>query len=111
MNGLYCEINVYNNNFWSKYLFIMWFLLGYLLVLILYMITFVELQPIIKIIQYYNLFMSFFIFIFIFSLPSSVNHNVNKTYKFLTSFSLKIDDLYKVPRNDKLSTLNKVNYN
>ena len=42
MNGLYCEINVYNNNFWSKYLFILWFLLGYLLVLILYMITFVK---------------------------------------------------------------------
>ena len=89
----------------------MWLTVGYENVLLLYMATFVPLHFVFRIISYYLFLLIFSIFIFIFSLPSSVNYNVNKTYKILNSLTLKIKSLSKIRRNDKLNIMNKVNFN
>ena len=108
LNNLYYEINVYNK-FWSKYLFIIWLIFGEVVILLLYMVTFVPLQIAMLLVFIYCIIFGVIFLGFIFSLPSSVNYNVNKSYKLFNSLIITINKLSQIQRNKKLKISIKVN--
>jgi len=82
-SSIYSEINQYNNNFWSKYLLTIWLLVGICIVVLLYIIIFIEMNIICRILLIYATGVQVLIFLFIINTTSSVNFEANKSYKLL----------------------------
>jgi len=80
LNAIYCEINEYNSNYWSKFLLIIWFTISSIIALLTFVVLFSEQNIIFKI------FLSFFaliftsILIFIINISSDVYNEANNSY-------------------------------
>ena len=103
-NFVYSEINEYNSTYWSKFLFIIWLLLGNLNVFIIYVITFITMPIFIRFSMMYFLSLYITMFLFILSITSSVNLEANKTYALLNSFILNFG------KTSKLHSKHIINY-
>jgi len=87
LNSIYSEINDYNNNYWSKFLFWVWTFLTLLINTLLYASLFGRMALALRI--FFIVAVTFFVFgfIFIINTVSSINFEANKSYKLLnTSF-------------------------
>ena len=85
-NVIYSGIDEYNSTYWSKFLLIIWFLLGNLNVFIIYVIIFVTMPIFIRFSMMYFFTLYTTMFLFILSIASSVNLEANKTYVLFNSF-------------------------
>jgi hypothetical protein len=83
LNAIYSEINEYNREFWSKYLLLIWFIFGFLIIFCSYFLFFAKLILILKLIIGYGFAFITLTFLFIISTASSVNYEANKIYKHL----------------------------
>ena len=84
-DSLYSEINEYNTTFWSKYLFVFWFIFGTFLVVLLFVIIFMEIIFILRLVFIYFIIIFGTSFLFIIFTASSVSYSVNNSYKTLNS--------------------------
>ena len=84
-DSLYSEINEYNTTFWSKFLFIIWTLLGTYTVFVVYIFLFGRLGSFVQIMFAYFLFFFLSLFLLIIFSTSSVTYCANKSYKTLNS--------------------------
>ena len=94
-DALYREINEYNTTYWSKFLIIIWSLLGALIVFVFYLLILGSFLFAIKITLSYYLIINCFMFVFILSISSSVNLEEKKSYKILSSFIVKYRSISK----------------
>ena len=85
-DALYREINEYNSTYWSKFLLIIWSLLGVTIIFLLYLVLFGSIPILIKISITYFLILYCIMHFFILSIASSVNNEANKSYKLFNSF-------------------------
>ena len=107
-DSLYSEINEYNTTFWSKFLFIIWTLLGTVSVFCLYVFLFGRLGSVAQIMVAY--FSTFFLFIFLVIIftTSSVTYCANKSYKILNSLIISYSKYNKHFYGTRISTQLKV---
>ena len=84
-DSLYSEINEYNTTYWSKFLFIIWTLLGTFTVFVIYIFIFGRLELVAQIMFAYFLLFFLSIFLLIIFSTSSVTYSANKSYKTLNS--------------------------
>ena len=97
-DSLYRELNEYNLTFFSKFILIIWSILGFIIINLIYLIIFGRIQILLKITVIYLFIFYTIMFLFILSIASSVNSESNKTYKLLNSFVIK----YNYNNNSKL---------
>jgi hypothetical protein len=81
LDAKYSELNEFDCNFWSKYLFSIWLIFVALVNFTLYVFLFTDLNIIYMLIAGYGSVLFILIFIFIISTASSVNYEANKIYK------------------------------
>ena len=87
-DSLYSEINEYNTTYWSKFLFIIWTLLGTFTVFVIYIFLFGRLELVAQIMFAYFLLFFLSIFLLIIFSTSSVTYCANKSYKTLNSLNI-----------------------
>ena len=87
-DSLLSEINEYNTTFWSKFLLLFWFSFGFNITLLLYVIIYLELPFIVRLIFIYALIVYIIIFFTIIFTASSVNYHLKKIYKTLNSMKI-----------------------
>ena len=108
-DSLYSEINEYNTTFWAKFLFSFWVTFGSFNVLFIYIILFVPLNFIIKLVEVYNMLLWLFCFLFVIFTASSVTYCANKSYKTLNSliisYSKHNKHLYYTRTSTKIKVL------
>ncbi len=85
LNLIYNEINEYNTSYWSKYLLSIWLFQGTVIINTLYFILFIPMLNICKYIFIWIEIVFIVTFLLIISTASSVNYEVNKSYKLLNS--------------------------
>ena len=86
LNDIYIEINEYDMNYWSKFLFVFWFTIEFIIVFLTFMSTFGKNQLFIRLlIGFYSLnFLS--LLLFIIHISSEIFIESNKTYNILYSY-------------------------
>ena len=96
LNKVYIEINDYNRNYWSIYLFWIWMLLTLIIVYGLYLSIFSKIF-IIKCMLIFGSIIATLCLILVIRSASSVNYEANKTYKLMFSlvFSKKRNNFSK----------------
>ena len=108
-DALYREIDEYNSTYWSKFLLIIWFLFGIIIILMIYIIIFSEIRMEIKIIIFYILFLYINMYLLILSIASSVNSEANKSYKLFNSLYIKFRKTTKLDKRRLTTNQMKVN--
>ena len=83
---LYREINEYNTTYWSKFLFSIWFCFGVFIVVLIYLLIFVNISIVIRILIFYFTILHSSLYLFIMTNASSLNSEANKSYKIFNSF-------------------------
>jgi uncharacterized membrane protein len=83
LNSIIWEINIYNNDLWSKYLLIVLLLVIIVLELALFQSIFGKMSFLFKIIWFYGSCLVFFLLIIVLNTASSVSFEANKCYKLL----------------------------
>jgi hypothetical protein len=81
LGPIFSEINIYNNDFWSKYLMIVLILVITALDLILFQSIFGKMSLFFKIILIYSSSILFLLLIVLINTASSVSFEANKSYK------------------------------
>ena len=107
-DSLYSEINEYNTTFWSKFLFIIWTLMGTFIVGLIYVFLFGTLGTVAQIMFAYFLLFFLLIFLLIIFTTSSVTYCANKSYKTLNSFNISYSKHNKHFYGTRISTQLKV---
>jgi hypothetical protein len=82
-NSIISEINIYNNDLWSKYLLIILLLVIIVLDLALLQSIFGKMSFFFKIIWFYGSCLAFFLLTILINTASSVSFEANKSYKLL----------------------------
>jgi hypothetical protein len=85
LNSIYAEIDDYNSNYWSKFLFIIWITFAAIINTGIYFILFIEMNSILKIIFIYFTIQFILIMVLIINTTASVNLEANKSYSLLNS--------------------------
>jgi hypothetical protein len=83
LDAKYCELNQLNDEFWSKFLLLIWLIFGTLTVFDLYVLIFTELNIFLRSIIFYTFIILSLLFLLIINAASSVNYSANKVYKLL----------------------------
>ena len=87
IDKLCAEINDYNSTYWCKYLALVWFIIGLIAVSVLYVVTFLDLSPIPKLILIYALLFLVINITVIMMCASAISFNFGKLY-------VKLNHLY-----------------
>jgi hypothetical protein len=87
--SIYSEINSYNNNYWAKFWFWFYFLNIVLICILLFPIIYVKLNFILNLLFIYTIITLIFIILFFINTASMICYEVNKSYKYLNSTSIK----------------------
>jgi len=95
LSSIYSEINEYNSNYWSKYFLTIWLIFGFCIVVSLYVIIFIGMNIICRIVLIYAIGTLVLIFLFIINTASSVNLEANKSYKLLNSLMVSLNKPHK----------------
>jgi hypothetical protein len=96
LNLIYSEIEDYNQNYWSKYLFWVWILLSTIINMFLYLAIFAKVNFIFRFVFIYGSIVFIFTLILIINSASSVHLEVNKSYQLIYSLvSIKRKLIYK----------------
>jgi hypothetical protein len=85
LDSIYEEIDDYNSNYWSKFLFIIWITFAAIINTGIYFILFIEMNSILKIIFIYFTIQTILILLLIINTTASVNSKANKSYSILNS--------------------------
>jgi hypothetical protein len=85
LDSIYEEIDDYNSNYWSKFLFIIWVTFATLINTMFYFIFFIEMNLILKIIFIYFTIQFLLILLLIINTTASVSLKANKSYSLLNS--------------------------
>jgi len=88
LNSLYLEINDYNNNYWSKFLFSIWMIFSATSDSLLYSTIFGKMILLNRILLMYAVITISLGLLLIISVASSVNTEANKSYKLLNSLMI-----------------------
>ena len=84
-DSLIAEIDEYNTTFWSKFLLLFWFGIGFDITLLLYVIIYLPLNLVVLLIAIYGLVVYCIIYFLIIFTASSVNCCAFETYKILNT--------------------------
>jgi hypothetical protein len=84
-DDIYREVNEYNCTYFSKFLFMIWAILGTAIIIFLYVEIFVPLDVVLRSIIVFPLAFYWSIFLFTLVTAASVIYHVNKSYKLLNS--------------------------
>jgi hypothetical protein len=96
LNLIYSEIEDYNQNYWSKYLFWVWILLSTIINMFLYLAIFAKVNFLFRFVFIYGSIVFIFTLILIINSASSVHLEVNKSYQLIYSLvSIKRKLIYK----------------
>jgi hypothetical protein len=85
LNSIYSEIEDYNHNYWSKYLFWVWTLFATIINMFLYLAIFSKVNFVLRFIYIYGSIVFAFTLILIINSASSVHLEVNKSYQLIYS--------------------------
>ncbi len=85
LNSIYSEIEDYNQNYWSKYLFWVWILYSTIINMFLYQAIFTKLNFLLTFISIYGSIVFIFALILIINSASSVHLEVNRSYQLIYS--------------------------
>jgi hypothetical protein len=85
LDSIYEEIDDYNSNYWSKFLFIIWITFAAIINTGIYFIFFIEMNLILNIIFIYFTIQFILILLLIINTTASVNSEANKSYSILNS--------------------------
>jgi len=88
LNSIYSEIDEYNNNYWSKFLFWVWMLFGLMINTLLFTAIFGVMPLFIRLLFTFAAIFFVFILTFIISTASSVNLEASRSYELLNSHTL-----------------------
>jgi hypothetical protein len=89
LDHIYGELNDYNTNYWSKFLFLIWGLLATVINTVLYLTIFAELNLIARMLLTYSSIFFIFIIILVINNASSVAYEANKSYNLFNSYYAK----------------------
>ncbi len=89
LDQIYRELNDYNTNYWSKFLFLNWVLLATVINTVLYLTIFAKLNLIARIVFIYSSIFFIFIIILVINNASSVTYEANKSYNLFNSYYAK----------------------
>ena len=103
------EIDEYNTTFWSKFLLIIWFLFGIIIIFMIYIIIFNPIPMQFKIPMIYFLTIHTSMHLFILSITSTLNLEANKSYKLFNSFNIKFRNKSKLDKRRLATNQMKVN--
>ena len=101
LDDIYREINEYNATYWSKFLMLMCFTFGSIIVLSLNIVFFKQLPKIIYIMVIYMTICYVILFLFTIFTAASVNTEANKSYKLLNIFYTSNMDV-KIFKNKRI---------
>ena len=107
-DSIYCEINEYNQTFWSKFLLIFWLTFGSATVLMIYVTAFHSMALPIKLIFFYVLVILIIIFLFVILTTSSLNAKANSSYKSLNRLIISFSVLHRRQTYFRINTKIKV---
>ena len=107
-DAVYRDIIEYNATYWSKFLFIVWILIGLPIVVEIYLILFTNTNFIIQIIFIYTFFIYMVVFNIIIVKTCSVNYEANRSYKIVNSIIVDYISRTKQTRSVRLRNLIKV---
>ena len=108
--ALYREIVEYNATYWSKFLFLVWSLIGLPMVMEIYLLFFTNTNFIIRIVFIYAFFLYMIPFNFIKVKACSVNNEANRSYKIVNSIIVDYTSRTKETRSVRSKNLIKVIY-
>jgi len=93
-DSIYADIYEYNENYWCKFLFVVWILFVIIISSILYISIYIEINLILKLIFIYG--STFYIcwLLTIINTASSVNLETKKSYKLLNSWVIYLNSRY-----------------
>ena len=106
LNFVYLEINDYNNNFWSKYLFLFWISIVAMLSTA-FNIAFTSKFISIKIFIIIDVTIGSLLLLFIIYISSAIYMEANKTYNLLNSY---LNCFKNIPICDKLKVISLFNF-
>jgi hypothetical protein len=89
LDQIYRELNDYNTNYWSKFLFLIWVLLATVINTVLYLTMFAKLNLITRMVFIYSSIFFIFIIILVINNASSVTYEANKSYNLFNSYYAK----------------------
>jgi hypothetical protein len=90
LDSIISEINIHNNDFWSKYLMIFLMLVIIVIDILLFESLFGKMSLFFKIILFYASFALFLLLIILINTASSVSFEANKSYKLLNKLFITI---------------------
>jgi hypothetical protein len=85
LNSIYSEIEDYNHNFWSQYLFWVWILFATIINMFLYLAIFSNENFLLRFVSIYGSIVFIFTLILIINSASSVHLEVNRSYQLIYS--------------------------
>jgi hypothetical protein len=96
LNSIYSEIEDYNQNYWSKYLFWVWILYSTIINMLVYSAIFSKVNFVLRFIYIYGSIIFIFSLILIINSASSAHLEVNKSYQLIYSLiSIKRKLMFK----------------
>ena len=105
---VYREINEYNTTYWSKFIFIVWSIFGAIIAQNMFMVIFMKINILIRLLLCYSTFLILILFNFIFLISCSLNTEANKSYKIFNSLILLYSRSEKSNRMSRLKNILKV---
>jgi hypothetical protein len=108
--SIHSEIHEYNKIYWSKFAVILLVFFVTFMNTVLFLVLFNEMHIILKLSLTYAFFLSFAIITFFLKIGSSVNHEVNKSYKLLNKLSIAFFGRIKIVMQIKVKII-KSKYN
>ena len=108
-DSTYRELKQYNSMYWSKLLFIIWFVLGSGVVFHIYVVLFEPISLEIRLVLIYGTLTQCWFYLFTILTASSVTHENKKTYKIMNSFYLKMSSSTDLSKRNKFKLCYKVN--
>jgi hypothetical protein len=90
LDSIISEINIYNNDFWSKYLMIVLTLVIIAFDILLFQSFFGKMNLFFKILLFYGSIVLFLLLIIVINTTSSVSFEANKSYKLLNKLFITI---------------------
>ena len=88
-NGIYAEIDEYNTNYWSKFLFTIWLWIGSIAGVSLYMVLFRQLFFFYRLFLSYGVLLSYGLLHFIFITAASLNLEAKRSHKYFNTILAK----------------------
>lgn len=101
-HALYSEISTYNNQFWSKFIVLVYLIFTIILSTLLYSICFAPMHLIVKVAFIYAFAVLLSIFLVLFISATLIDIQVNETYKLLNQYFL----LFKQRRANRIKVIN-----